>query len=682
MNFLEIKNQLKENDDSYPFHIIKDEDGYWEGDDYICLSDKENIIGGGDGTYHYEFTCDTWKFPSYSLDGIKSNPTGHKKNRVFIELHFEPEKYNKKVYNFYRKEVLAKLKDVITDDYEFFSWDKFKPKKGGWDKNDLPIICIRPKRSFDIKELNNATELISVLCRFDEEIGVHVREILSGKSNIILKSEKSEVEAEVLAIGDVINTSYSSSFVIPDYQRPYTWDKKNVLQLLEDINKSRNSGKRSYLIGSVILYNNQEENRIEIVDGQQRLTTISLIYKAINKKKSIDALKMKLKYTHSSSFQNIALNYSIIEDWIKLNIQNEEESFWEYLLYNCKIVRILVSELGEAFQMFDSQNGRGKPLLAYNLLKAYHIRAMELIPQEEKILCDRRWENAAIYAPVPGNNKIANIDILEGLFNNQLYKTRIWCKKIAAQNFSKEKISEFKGFTVDKNHPIEFPYQNPQLLQYLTEKFYHSTLEGTVGTKSRFESGDSDCVNPFVSITQAIVNGKSFFDYVESYVDLYKKLFIELNTYEAGDFKEFYYKYCLNYDYKNSDQNKKSGRFLDNSFIAVGKATRVGDSYLREVYKSLIFLLFDKFGESILQDYYKILYRIVYSQRLLLTKIDPDSKKIREFPIKYFNLIKNAKDKAELSDLKAFAIQNTSNIGNEAPVQLDDDVFNFIKGKK
>lgn len=501
----------------------------------------------------------------------------------------------------------------------------------------------------------------------------------------IIQDVKPGVAAIMLPIGEIINSPEAPLFVIPDYQRPYTWNKKNVLQLLEDINNCRNSGKRTYLIGSVILYNNIEQAQIEIVDGQQRLTTISLILKALQikalqRKKTIDSIKMELKFSHMSSFQNIALNFSIIEDWIELNIHNEEELFWDYLLNNCKLVRISVSELGEAFQMFDSQNGRGKPLFAYNLLKAYHIRAMELISQDEKILCDRRWENAAIYDPVPGNSKIPNIDILEGLFNHQLYKTRMWCKKIAAQNFSKEKIGEFKGFTVDKNHPIEFPYQNPQLLQYLTEKFYHNTLEGTVGTKSRFETGDSDCVNPFVSITQSIVNGKSFFDYIETYVDLYKKLFIELNTYEVGEFKEFYYKYCLNYDYKKNDYNEKSGRFLDNSFNAVGKATRVGDSYLREVYKSLIFLLFDKFGEKVLLNYYQILYRIVYSQRLLFSKIDPDSRKLREFPIKYFNLIKNAKDEAELSDLKALAIKNTSDIKADKPlVKLDDDVFKFIK---
>lgn len=51
----------------------------------------------------------------------------------------------------------------------------------------------------------------------------------------------------------------------------------------------------------------------------------------------------------------------------------------------CEFVVIKVKELAEAFQMFESQNGRGKDLEAYNLLKAYHIRAMENDSQSEKL---------------------------------------------------------------------------------------------------------------------------------------------------------------------------------------------------------------------------------------------------------------------------------------------------------
>lgn len=47
---------------------------------------------------------------------------------------------------------------------------------------------------------------------------------------------KPGVEAVMLPIGEIINSPSAQLFVIPDYQRPYTWNKKNVLHLLEDIN--------------------------------------------------------------------------------------------------------------------------------------------------------------------------------------------------------------------------------------------------------------------------------------------------------------------------------------------------------------------------------------------------------------------------------------------------------------
>ncbi len=57
-----------------------------------------------------------------------------------------------------------------------------------------------------------------------------------------------------------------------------------------------------------------------------------------------------------------------------------------------------VKRLSEAFQLFETQNGRGKPLEAYNRLKAYHIRAMVDAERKDKIECDVRWEDAALYS--------------------------------------------------------------------------------------------------------------------------------------------------------------------------------------------------------------------------------------------------------------------------------------------
>ena len=445
-----------------------------------------------------------------------------------------------------------------------------------------------------------------------------------------------KIEAKIVQVQDLLKIN---NLRIPEYQRPYKWDKKNVRQLLEDILASKSSGKKSYRIGSVILFNNHEseETSLDIVDGQQRLTTLFLIAKACG-----ESISDCLMFNHTDSFKNIRDNYLFIEEWLKENCNGNYNDYYEYCMKSCEFVQITVCDLSEAFQMFDSQNGRGKELEAYNLLKAYHIRAMEQDSQEEKIKCDKRWEDATQYDATPKIQNDPNIDVLKLLFEEQLYRSRIWSKKNEAKEFSKKKIDEFKGFTIDKNHPALFPYQNPQLLQYLTAKFYKNVLSGTVATQNRFTNGDDEKIDPFVNINQQIVNGKSFFDYVETYVEIYKRMFIDINTYQLREFKEFFYKYCLNY----GNELKKTDDFAFNPKYA---ATRSGDTYLREAFKSLVFVLFDKFGETGLNKYYKILYRLIYMNRLSRGQVKYNF--VAQLPSKYFKIINEAKDLSDLIEL-------------------------------
>ncbi len=460
------------------------------------------------------------------------------------------------------------------------------------------------------------------------------------------------MNASIKNVGEVL----AQQLNIPHYQRPYRWTQKNVLQLLEDIFQSMYSGKKQYRIGSLILHRNQEsydQNSYDIVDGQQRLTTLILILKQCQIGKEL--VFPNLKY-NSHSVLAIKENYSFIANWMNRN-NIEKASLGKYVTESCQFVQIEVDDQSEAFQMFDTQNGRGKSLEPYNLLKAYHIRAMEQNPQEEKIKCDQRWEAAAQYDATPEIENDPNVDILKQLFTEQLFRTRIWSRNEVAGRFTRNDIEEFKGFTIDKNHPVHFPYQNPQLLQYLTEKFYKNILQGTIGTFNRFESGDSDSINPFVNINQDIVNGQAFFDYIETYTELYKKMFLELGTYQLAEFKKFFFQYCMTYDLKDDtwvNNVKRSDIFRHIS----GKARRQGDTYLREIYKSLCLMLFDKFGEKVLMQFYKILYRLIYQLRLKYTQVRYST--AAQEVIKYFTIIYRAKNITDLLQLEKMAGQIVS----------------------
>lgn len=445
-----------------------------------------------------------------------------------------------------------------------------------------------------------------------------------------IEEQEKTIEAEIKKVNAVL----SQDLQIPYYQRPYRWQEKNVLQLLEDIYGSWRKVKSAYRIGSVILFENGKGD-LHIIDGQQRITTLILILLHLDSKQAI-SLSQKLNFNHSDSEKCIRRNSIFINDWLSENVRNEKADFLNYINKFCEFVEIRVTSLSEAFQMFDSQNSRGKSLEAYNLLKAYHIRAMEdeEATELDKINSDRRWENATRFVINPLNTKSKPQDILKKLFNEQLYRTRVWSRKQAAYKFNKNSIEEFKGHTIKSKEEMEYPFHNSNLLHSVALNYFNSLQVQVRGMKSRFNQKHLSNVNDFVSINQPLINGKSFFDYIESYVEIYKQLFIiKKDDYFLDEFKVFYE---LNCNYHKSYY-------------------RDGDKYLKELYKSLIILLFDKYGEEGVNKYYKELYAVVY--RLRLEKYQVKYAAVAKYPSdkQLFSIIEQSKNYFELRKLTELA---------------------------
>ncbi|MDR0873614.1 MAG: DUF262 domain-containing protein [Prevotellaceae bacterium] len=458
---------------------------------------------------------------------------------------------------------------------------------------------------------------------------------------------ENKITANIKKIKFVLEQNLS----IPHFQRPYVWIEDNVRLLLQDIYDNWKSGKQSYRIGSAIFYEPENEENLQIVDGQQRITSILLILRLLNNDFVGKELCESLNYEHSESTQHIAENNKFIEKWIAEKVANEKNEFYKYIVDYCEFVEIIVADLSEAFQMFDSQNGRGKELEAYNLLKAYHIRAMEGETQETKIESDRRWESATKFKTEPNNEKEQEKDILKQVINEQLYRTRKWSRKEIAYDFTKSHIKEFKGIAIDNQHTINFPFQNPMLLQYISTKYFESIGLNVKGIKSRFANGDSENINPFVLINQNIINGKQFFDYIETYVEIYKRLFVSRNL---QFFKNAINTYC-----------PRGGR---------------GNEAMYELFKSLVFLIFDKFGEKGIVDYWATLYSIVYRIRLQNTR-NVNWKSVAKYPQEknLFSIIENAKDFSTLQKLNK--IENET-FENNYKWRQAEKIKQFFKDKR
>ncbi|WP_288519511.1 DUF262 domain-containing protein [uncultured Brachyspira sp.] len=88
--------------------------------------------------------------------------------------------------------------------------------------------------------------------------------------------------------------------IIPNYQRGYKWEISNVEDLLNDINDINNIDKNEHCLHNLTIIEN--ENKWEIVDGQQRLTTIFLILKYLNKE--CYSLSYKIRQNTEDFFNN------------------------------------------------------------------------------------------------------------------------------------------------------------------------------------------------------------------------------------------------------------------------------------------------------------------------------------------------------------------------------------------
>ena len=151
------------------------------------------------------------------------------------------------------------------------------------------------------------------------------------------------------------------NLVIPNYQRPYKWTGKNVIQLLDDIFDAKNENKETYRVGTLILHQDEGKSTYNIVDGQQRTITFSLLLHALGVD-SISFLGQSLT-NNPHNIRNIPNNYRTLERRIK-NIADDREKadLKNYIENNCELIVVITDNISEAFQFFDSQNARGKKL--------------------------------------------------------------------------------------------------------------------------------------------------------------------------------------------------------------------------------------------------------------------------------------------------------------------------------
>ncbi len=284
----------------------------------------------------------------------------------------------------------------------------------------------------------------------------------------------------------------NKSFVIPVYQRDYAWKKSNCEKLWEDLLYIQDHEKPSHFFGALVnIYNNQEEWMV--IDGQQRLTTISLLllalvnhlkvkpdknsgeeylqedildYYLINKRAREDSQRIRLKPNKNdrlyfeSLFRNEAIKQNdsnIIQNYLffykKISESTISPSDIFELFKKLEIVNIeLESSLDNPQLIFESLNSTGVDLTDGDLIRNYVL--MNLSKDEQERLYNTYWVQ------------------LERLSTDVANFLRVFLMYQLQKNITKSKRAVYNEFK--KYSETNFPNNSSQLLQYLVKysEFY------------------------------------------------------------------------------------------------------------------------------------------------------------------------------------------------------------------
>jgi Protein of unknown function DUF262/Protein of unknown function (DUF1524) len=233
-------------------------------------------------------------------------------------------------------------------------------------------------------------------------------EIPAAKSTLAISSE---------GLGACLTANFLS---VPKYQRAFSWDEENVREFLTDINTAFSDGAPEYFMGSLVLQGG--EQKFEVVDGQQRLTTASIFIAAVRDvlvekgqpkvAESLEGAFLITKdiwqqaanprlvlsvYDNSFYLTNILQNAvdkssdsSIRESHIRLtkaytvskqfieafvsqvtNWLERIRGLVDYLTHKVRVIQVVVPNHANAYVIFETLNDRGRDLSASDLLKNY-----------------------------------------------------------------------------------------------------------------------------------------------------------------------------------------------------------------------------------------------------------------------------------------------------------------------
>ena len=248
---------------------------------------------------------------------------------------------------------------------------------------------------------------------------------------------RDSIKANEKALVDVFCDKYL--FRIPPYQRPYAWTTQQADELLDDLLTAAGNAapetQSPYFLGSIVLIKSPDSPLADVIDGQQRLTTLTILFSVLRdmtaddkKKKEIDDLirqhgssvrrtddhyRVTLrprdaeyfqttiqdsgstnnlpKHAETDSQRNIILNAMFLRNALAQLDSDKQASLLTFIVDRCFLVVVEASDAAAAYRIFKVMNARGLDLSPTDILKSDIIGAL---PVHEREPYTDKWEEA------------------------------------------------------------------------------------------------------------------------------------------------------------------------------------------------------------------------------------------------------------------------------------------------
>ena len=286
--------------------------------------------------------------------------------------------------------------------------------------------------------------------------------------------KKFEDEEEVCLKTMSLKDLFDLKLTIPDYQRIYCWNDNNIKTLWNNL-KEMPEG-LDYHLGAIILQ--CQDDGYDIIDGQQRLVTLTLILRALGYEGNMPLLLQRFK--SQEACDNISNAKYVIQE-IKGWDCDENNLMLNNILSHLTFSVLLLksNNLDLAYTFFSNQNSRGVRLSDYDILKAHHLRFLITNDSQAEHLA-RRWNT------ISQDTDSDNEPFIHKTLGLYLFRIRKWMRKHSCDE-------------MNSNRPIKDEYSAAPLIPGIPpfgERFY---------------------------FYEKIQGGAHFFAFTDYFVDLYKQ---------------------------------------------------------------------------------------------------------------------------------------------------------------